>query len=97
MGTTRKRKSNRAGQARDADRRSISRERPSTAPPQSLLTTVRDRLVTAASAARLCGTALEAQAADFDVDAAHILRHCICGSLDAGIRVLDDLIAGAAP
>ena len=30
-------------------------------------------------------------------DAAYVLRHCVCHSLDAGIRALDEIIAGGAP
>ncbi len=95
MGATRKRKSNRASPARDSVRSSIADEPPSAVAPEPLKT-VRARLVVAVSAARLCGTALAAQGADVDCDAAFVLRHCVCHSLDAGIRALDEIIAGGA-
>jgi hypothetical protein len=94
MGTTRKRKSTRAHVARDVDRRSVSVDRLSVR-PQSLKA-MRARLVVAAGAARICAAALAGQAADFDQDAALLLRHCICGSVGEGIQVLDEILTGGA-
>ena len=92
MGTTRKAKSTRARAARDVDRQTLSVERLSVH-PQSLKA-ILARLVLAAGAARLCAVALAAQAADSDPDAALVLRHCICASVDNGIQTLDEILAG---
>lgn len=94
MGTTRKRKSTRAHVARDVDRHSVSVDRLSVH-PQSLKA-MRASLVVAAGAARICAAALAGQAADFDQDAALVLRHCICESVGEGIQALDEILTGGA-